>query len=73
MVSWSTSCPRYIPSATLGVVHVAAGDAGLGYQWLDKALEERSIWTVPLVQWRPVSQALPGPRLDALLRKMNLA
>ncbi|MBZ5580200.1 MAG: protein kinase [Acidobacteriia bacterium] len=64
---------RYIPSATLGVVHVAAGDAGLGYQWLDKALEERSIWTVPLVQWRPVSQALPGPRLDALLRKMNLA
>jgi Flp pilus assembly protein TadD len=63
---------RYVSPADIGVLHGDLGEKDEGFQWLEKAYEERSNFLINL-KVDPVFDSLRSdPRFTALLARMGL-
>ncbi|UCE60933.1 MAG: protein kinase [Phycisphaerales bacterium] len=63
---------EYVPAAAFAMIYNGLGNSDLGFEWLDKACDERDN-ELPFYKFGPNTDALRGdPRFDALLRRMNL-
>jgi tetratricopeptide (TPR) repeat protein len=63
---------RYVPPISYSWVYLGLGDKDQAFQWLDKAVEERSSLMIAL-KVNPVYAPLRSdPRYQALLRRMGL-
>ena len=64
----------YVPPCFAAVLSFSLGDTDRGFEWLDKAYEERDYF-LPLFMWMPLVDILDlrsDPRFVALLKNMNL-
>jgi tetratricopeptide (TPR) repeat protein len=63
---------RYIPATYIGILHAAIGDEESGFEWLEKACEERADG-LTLLNVEPMVDALrPDPRFQSLIRRIGL-
>jgi TolB-like protein len=60
------------PPLVLGLLHALSGNLDQAFRLLETAVEERHIWTIPMLRTPLFAEFLGGPRYQALLRKMNL-
>jgi eukaryotic-like serine/threonine-protein kinase len=60
------------PPVILGMLHAVSGNLDQAFRLLETAIEERHMWTIPLLRAPLFAEFLAGPRYQALLRKMNL-
>ncbi len=64
---------RYVPAYSYAIVYLALRDKDQAFQWLDKAVEERSSLVVYFLKAEPMFDPLRNdPRYHDLLRRMNL-
>ena len=59
------------PAAAIAWVHIALGDAGEAFAWLDRAVRQRDPFLLSLPRfcwWDPLRA---DPRFDKLMRRMN--
>jgi serine/threonine-protein kinase len=61
------------PPLVLGLLHALSGNLDQAFRLLETAVEERHIWTIPMLRAPLFAECLAGPRYQALFRKMNLA
>ena len=62
-----------VPPLVLGMLHAASRNLEQAFHWLDRAVEERHVWTSAVLRIPLYCEPLAGPRYDALLRKMKMA
>jgi len=68
----SMSKQRYVSPYDMAIVHVGLHENNQAFQWLQKALEERSVW-MGYLKVEPQFDALRSvPRFDELLRSVGL-
>ena len=61
------------PPVILGMLQSVSGNLDRAFRLLETAVEERHMWTIPILRAPLFAELLAGPRYQALLRKMNLA
>ena len=61
------------PPLVLGLLHALSGNLDQAFRLLETAVEERHIWTIPMLRTPLFAEFLGGARYQALFRKMNLA
>ncbi|MBI2221422.1 MAG: protein kinase [Acidobacteria bacterium] len=68
----SKAARTYVPPDDIGRIYVALGDADMAFEWLDRAVHERSGW----VPWLAIDPSMDPLRTDArfaaLLRRVGL-
>jgi serine/threonine protein kinase/tetratricopeptide (TPR) repeat protein len=66
------STQEFISPYGLALLCFALGEKELGFQWLEKAYEERDVWTAYIKIDFLLDSVRTDPRFKALLKKMNL-
>jgi len=66
------STQEFISPYFLALLCFALGEKELGFQWLEKACEERDVWTAYIKIDFLLDSVRTDPRFKALLKKMNL-
>ena len=62
---------RYVPAYDVAVVHAALGDDDAAFEWLEKAVEERS--TAALIPVDPAFESLSAdPRFGEFLARFGV-
>jgi len=61
----------YVPPTSVAFVHLGLGDRAAALAWLDKAVEARDPFVVPLKVWAIYDPIRKEPAYRDLLRKMN--
>jgi len=62
----------YVPAYSIASVYIALGEVEQGFEWLDKAYEERDIMLSYIKVGPEFTQRRSDPRYAALLKKMGL-
>jgi hypothetical protein len=65
------SALRYVPPTSVAFVHLGLGDAPSAMAWLDKAIEVRDPFVVPVESWAIYDPIRGEPGYRDLLRKMR--
>jgi serine/threonine protein kinase/Flp pilus assembly protein TadD len=60
------------PLVILGMLQAVSGNLDQGFRLLETAVEQRHLWTVPMLRAPLFAEFLAGPRYQDLFRKMNL-
>ncbi len=66
------STQEFISPYGLALLSFALGEKELGFQWLEKAYEERDVWTAYIKIDFLLDSVRTDPRFKAILKKMNL-
>jgi TolB-like protein/Tfp pilus assembly protein PilF len=62
---------RYVAPYEIGLVHAALGDTSAAFDWLEKALDERSSWLVYVRQEPRLRTLVRDARLEAIVRQVG--
>lgn len=62
----------YLPPTGFAWIHLGLGEIELAFDWLDRAVEERDQYLMPIKSYAFLDPIRKDPRFTALLRKMNL-
>jgi len=63
----------YLPPFSAALVHLGLGDIDAGFEWMDRAIDERDPIIMPIKSFPFLDPLRADPRFTVLLRKMNLA
>lgn len=62
----------YVSPLDLAIIYAGMGDKGKAFEWLERALQERSFWLV-YIRWEPQLDPLRSdPRFQEVLRRIGL-
>jgi TolB-like protein/Tfp pilus assembly protein PilF len=62
----------YVPPTSLAWIHLGLGEIDTAFEWLDRAVEGRDQFIMPIKSYWFLDPIRPDPRFAALLRKMRL-
>ena len=66
------SSKRYVTAYDIAIIHAGLGENDQAFEWLDKALQERSSW-LPYLRVEPrIDELRSDPRFKALLDRVGL-
>jgi len=63
---------KYVPPTSFAWIHLGLGDTDAAFIWMDRAVDERDQFLMPIKSYGFLDPLRTDPRFAALLRKMNL-
>jgi serine/threonine-protein kinase len=63
---------RYVNPAIFAALHANLGESDLAFQWLERAVEERTTWILPLKLWPELEPIRSDPRFAALVQRLKI-
>ena len=63
----------YVPPSACAWVLLGLGDVDGTFDWLNRAVDARDPWIIPIRTMPVLDPIRQDPRFEALLRRMNLA
>jgi len=70
--SLTDSEQRYVAPSWIARMYFALGDKARGFEWLEKAYQQRDMWVIHIKRQPFYDPVRSDPRFTALLKKMNL-
>jgi serine/threonine-protein kinase len=64
---------KYVSSYDVATIHFALGGEAKGFEWLDRAADERSYFLIEILHDPKVDEFRSRPRFKSLLRRMKLS
>ena len=62
----------YVPPTSFALIHLGLEEIDAAFTWLDRAVDERDQFMMPIKTYSFFDPIRSDPRFAALLRKMNL-
>jgi hypothetical protein len=62
----------FVPPTSFAWTYLGLGETDRAFEWLDRAVDERDQFMMPIKSYPFFDPLRSGPRFAALLRKMNL-